>query len=189
MMRTIAQETALQITLRIYSKKIGGKVYMWFWWRGHTYNQAHIFCRRFLQISWESLLVTGAGSTMKDFSIFLDTRKCKNQTGETVSWEHLTMWKPVLLVLESIECLISALHLELLSGGVEGQHCSSAWDLIIVEVDGKCPPVADKSWEGGLLAGLQDILDRKEIRRWTVLLAWVTGWRNGGSLCWDWVGG
>ena len=46
------QETAPQITLRKCSKEVGVRsLYMWFWWRESTCNQAHIFMRRFLLVS------------------------------------------------------------------------------------------------------------------------------------------
>ena len=51
-MRTIAWETAFQIALRNCSKEVGGRsVYLWFWWRGSSCSQAHIFCRRFLLVT------------------------------------------------------------------------------------------------------------------------------------------
>ena len=57
-MRTVAQETAFQIALRNFSKVVGRRsVNMWFWWRGSSCNQAHIFCRRLLLVLWRFLLV------------------------------------------------------------------------------------------------------------------------------------
>ena len=58
-------------------------------------------------------------------------RRNKNWAHNIGSWKYLTIWRPVLPVphhpLPSWECLISALHLELLSGDVEGQQLSSSW--------------------------------------------------------------
>ena len=34
--------------------------------------------------------------TMKDFSAFLDMRRCKNWVHKKHSWEYLTIWRPVL---------------------------------------------------------------------------------------------
>ena len=57
-MRTIAQETAFRIALRNCCRVVGRRsVNMWFWWRGSSCNQAHIFCRRLLLVSQRFLLV------------------------------------------------------------------------------------------------------------------------------------
>ena len=93
-MKTIAQETAFHITLRNCSREVRYRsVYMWFWWRGSTWNQARIFfffaegfCR-----SW------GVVITMKELSDFLD-RKYKNWAHKIGSWKYLTIWRPVVPV-------------------------------------------------------------------------------------------
>ena len=55
-MRMAAWETAPHIALRNCSKEmglgVGETIYMWFWQRGSTCNQARIFCRKFLLVSW-----------------------------------------------------------------------------------------------------------------------------------------
>ena len=57
-MRTVVQETAFQIAVRNFSQVVGRRsVNMWFWWRGSSCNQAHIFCRRLLLVSQRFLLV------------------------------------------------------------------------------------------------------------------------------------
>ena len=76
---------------------------------------------------------------MKDFSAFLDMRRYKNCAHKIGSWKYLTIWRPVLPVFpRAQECLISALHLELLSGSCWKSTAAAAHDLILVEVDGKC---------------------------------------------------
>ena len=56
-MRTVAQETASQVWGTAPKRQRGRSVYMWFWGRGHTCNQAHIFRRRFLLVLWRLLLI------------------------------------------------------------------------------------------------------------------------------------
>ena len=91
-MRTIAWETAFQITLRNCPKEVGGMlVYLWFWWRGSLCNQACIFAEGFCSSR-------GADVTMKEFSAFLDTRRCTNWAYKISSWKYLTIWRPVLPV-------------------------------------------------------------------------------------------
>ena len=98
-MKIIAWKRAPQIALRNCSKEagqgagVGGGelVFMWFWWRESTWNQAHIFCKRFL-------LVTGSSCHMKNFNVFLDVRRCKNWAHRISSWKYLTTWRPVLPV-------------------------------------------------------------------------------------------
>ena len=95
-MKIIAWKRAPQIALRNCSKEagrgrgVGGRelVFMWFWWRESTWNQAHIFCKRFL-------LVTGSSCHMKNFNVFLDVRRHKNRTHRISSWKYLTTWRPV----------------------------------------------------------------------------------------------
>ena len=110
-------------------------VYMGFWWRGSTCNQAHIFCKRFLP----SL---GAIITMKEFSALLDMRKYKNWAHKISSWKYLS---------EELFCQFFPEHRV-------PHFCSPLWntfsrcwkssataahDLILVAVDGKCQFVAD----------------------------------------------
>ena len=104
-MRTIAWETAFQIALRNCSKEVGGRsVYMWFWERGSTCNQAHIF------------------AAMKECGAFLDMKRCKNWAYKSISWKYVTIWRPVLPVFWNTECFIPDLHPELPAGVVEDQQ-------------------------------------------------------------------
>ena len=70
-MRTIAQETAFQIGLRNCSQEAGGKGSMYVIFGGGPCNQAHILPEGHC---WSR----GADVTKKDFSAFLDMRRCKN---------------------------------------------------------------------------------------------------------------
>lgn len=68
-----------------YSQEVGGKpAHTWFWWRGSTCNQAHIFFAEGFCWSW------GAIITMKDFSAFLGMRKWKNWVHKISSWKNLS---------------------------------------------------------------------------------------------------
>ena len=68
-----------------YSQEVGGKpAHTWFWWRGSTCNQAHIFFAEGFCWSW------GATITMKDFSAFLGMRKWKNWVHKISSWKNLS---------------------------------------------------------------------------------------------------
>ena len=128
-MKTAAWETAPQIALRNCSKETGGRsVYMWFWWRGDTCNQAHIFPEGFC---WSQ----GTVITMKNFSAFLDMGRYKNWAHKISSWKYLTAWRPVLPVFPlSTEHLISIVD----SFQVYWRLAAAeAHDSILVEVDGK----------------------------------------------------
>ena len=58
---------------------------------------------------------------MKDFSAFPDVRRYKNWVHKIDSWKILSE-DLFCQFFQSIECLISALHPELLSGGAESQQ-------------------------------------------------------------------
>ena len=98
----------------------GQDQYMWFWWKGRTCNQAHIFfffCRRFLP-------ATRVVITRKDFSVFFfffNMRRDKNWAHKINLQKYLIVWRPASFS-QSTECLISALHPELLSVGMENQQ-------------------------------------------------------------------
>ena len=103
---------------------------------GTTCNQAHIFCRRFLMVSW-SLLSWKTAVTMKDINAFLDMRRCKNWAQKICSWKYLS---------EDLSCQVFPEHRmpHLCSPpwtpfkGVWKSAIAAALDLIPVEVDGKC---------------------------------------------------
>ena len=95
-MRVATGETAPQIAVRNCSKEAGGKgqYICEFWWRENTCNQAHIF--QFSASLMNTSLITRNSVTMKDFSTFLDMKRCKNWAHKISSWEYLTVWRPVL---------------------------------------------------------------------------------------------
>ena len=100
------------------------------------------FCRRFLLTSWRLLLVWRADVTAKDFSVFLDMRRCKNGAHKIFSWEHLTIWRSLLPIFprsQSDSFLISRLNS---FQGCWRSAVVAACDLIFVEADGKCQFVA-----------------------------------------------
>ena len=70
-MRTIAREAAFQITLRNCPRGRGDVGVSVILVKGEFMQSSVYFCRRFL-------LVTGADVTMKEFSAFLDVRRCMN---------------------------------------------------------------------------------------------------------------
>ena len=114
--KTIAGERTPQIALRNCSTEAVGKVSI----RvilvkgGGTCN--HIFFLWKVSASHEEQTVT-----MKDFSAFLGERRCKNWAPKIFSWKYLTVKACSAHFAQSTEGLISVLHLELLSEGVEGQ--------------------------------------------------------------------
>ena len=123
-------------------------VYTWFWWRGSTCNQAHIFCRRFLLVSWSFCLSQETVVTMKDFSALLDMRRYKNWAHKISSWEHLTIWGPVLPVFPEHRVPYFCSPPWTSSGACWRSVAAAAHDLILVEIDGKHPcQVPICSWQ------------------------------------------
>ena len=98
----------------------GRWVYTWFWERGSTHNQTHIFAEGLLRVTISHKRQTPPWRNL------VRRRRCKNWAPKISSWKYLTIWRPVLPV--SLEHLISVLHPELLSGGAEGQQLQ--WLLI-----------------------------------------------------------
>ena len=66
---------------------------------------------------------------MKYFSAFLDIRRYKNLAHKIVFWKYLARLSKGLFY-QRTECLVSALHPELLSGGVESQQLSKSLQAI-----------------------------------------------------------
>ena len=99
-LKTTAQKTALQTTLRNYSKEVEGEGQFLcdFGEGGRTCNQARLFFRRCLLVSWGLCSSRETAVTMKDFSAFLDLRRFKNWAHKISSWEYLTTWRPALRV-------------------------------------------------------------------------------------------
>ena len=83
------------------------------------------------------LLLVMRNKSMKDFSVFLDIRRYNNWAHKIGSWEYVAIWRPILSVSQSTECLISALHPGLLQRVLEISAVAAAHDLIFVKVDGK----------------------------------------------------
>ena len=73
---------------------------------------------------------------MKERSVFLDMRICKNWAHKISSWKYLTLlWRPVLPVFPlSTECFIAALYPETPFRGFWKSAAVAAHDLILVEV-------------------------------------------------------
>ena len=81
--RTAAQEPAPQIALRNCSKEAGEKVSIYvIFGEGEIHAMKHFFQKASASLV-KSSLVTRNSVTMKDFSGFLDMRRCKN-------WAHKT---------------------------------------------------------------------------------------------------
>ena len=82
---------------------------------------------------------------MKDCSAFQDMRRYKNWAHKICSWEYLTLWRPVLPVSQSTECLVSALHPQFFQGVVGGQQlqqhmicfdpCTSRWQVLMTSAN------------------------------------------------------
>ena len=94
-METAALEPAPQIALRNCSKEAGEKdsIYVIFG-EGEIHAMKHFFQKASASIV-KSSLVKRNSVTMKDFSGFLDMRRCKNWAHKISSWEYLTIWRPV----------------------------------------------------------------------------------------------
>ena len=136
---------------------------MWFWWRGSTCNQAHIFLLMLSASHEEQSLPWGI---LVLFYIWAH---------KISSWKYPIIWRPVppafsrarfSLVAQAcptlcnprdcIPCLISALHPELLFRPCWKSAAAAEHKLILVEVDGKCPwwvPMC--SWPCGEKNGFQ----------------------------------
>ena len=126
-MRTAAQKTAPQTALRDCSKELGGKdIVMWFWWRGGYIQSSAYFSKRFLLVLWSFCESQETVITMRDFSAFLDMKRYKNWVHKISSREYLSEDLSCQFS-RSTECLISALHSELLQGLLKVSSCSSTW--------------------------------------------------------------
>ena len=118
---------------------------MWFWWRGRTCNQAHIFAESYC---WSR----GADITMKDFSSFPDTRRYENWAHKIFSWNFLTIWRPILPVFPRAQSTWFLCWMPFT--GYCRSAATAAHDLILVEVDGKCQPLAGISDKWSSVTGL-----------------------------------
>ena len=116
-------------------------VYEWFWWRGNTYSQAHIFSQKFSPSLVMLLLVRRNTRHHEGFGAFLDMRRYKNWDHKISSWKYLA---------EDLSCQLFPHFCSqpwTLLGGCWRSAATAAHDLIIVEVDGKCPwQVSICSW-------------------------------------------
>ena len=128
-MRTAARETAFQIALRNCSKEVavGGKtsIYMWFWWRGNTCNQAHIFAEVLIRVTASQEEQTSPWRNLVLFWIGEDARiGLIKSAPENI----LTIWRPVLPVFlraPGASFLISTLNS--FQGVLKVSSCSGTW--------------------------------------------------------------
>ena len=93
---------------------------MWFWWRGDV-QQTHTLAEG----GCES---RGADVSMKDFSAFLDTGRCRNCAHKILSWKYPTIWRPVLPVFpraQRASFLLSTLSS--FQGVLTVSGCNSSW--------------------------------------------------------------
>ena len=94
--------------------------------------------------------------SMKDFSVLLDTRRCKNRAHKIFPWKISKYLKICLGKFSlSTQCLISALHSELLSGGYWKPAAAATHDLILRELDAKRRFVVHREYERILKFQLQ----------------------------------
>ena len=129
------QETAPQIEKLPQGGRGESSVYMWFLVSGKYCNQEYIFFQKASTSLVKPLLVVRNSGTMEKFSALLDARRYKDWAHKTSSWEHLTIWRPVLPIVPEHRALIPALHPELFQGCCRSAAC----DLIHMEVDDKLP--------------------------------------------------
>ena len=93
---------------------------MWFWWRGDV-QQTHILAEG-------GFSSRGADVSMKDFSAFLDTGRCRNCAHKILSWKYPTIWRPVLPVFpraQRASFLLSTLTS--FQGVLTVSGCSGSW--------------------------------------------------------------
>ena len=91
-MRTTTQDSTSDSCEKLLQRgSWGWFVYMWFWWRGGTWNQAFFFFfwRRFL-------LVTRSSHQHEGFNAFLNLRRYRNRAHKTSSWKYTTIWRSAL---------------------------------------------------------------------------------------------
>ena len=131
-------ERLLQISLR-YSKEAAGQGQdiCDFWWRGRLCNQAHIFSRNFLLVSWSFCSSRETVVTMQNVRAFLDRRQYKKWAHKISSWEYLTSWRPVLPVVPRAQMPCFCFPLCPPFRGCCRSAAPRAHDLILAEVDGK----------------------------------------------------
>lgn len=89
-------ERLLQISLGYSKEAVRARSgYMWFFgWRGRSCNQAHIFSRDFLLVSWSFCSSRETVVTMQNVCAFLYRRQYKTWARKINSWEYLTSWRP-----------------------------------------------------------------------------------------------
>ena len=120
---------------------------------------------------------------MKDFSAFLNMRRYENWVHKTGSWKYLSealfCQFPQLPFL-STECLVSASPPSIPFRGCWESTVAAAFDLILAEVDSKCPwQVAICSWQRKAALHRRIICSLKQSREWSFdcsgsfLLGWL----------------
>ena len=81
----------------------------------------------FFSVCWREILSQGADFTMKDFSAFIDTRRCENWIHKIISWKYLS---------EDLLCQFFSEHkcnsflvssMNSLQGVLKVSSCSSIW--------------------------------------------------------------
>ena len=141
-MSTIARETAPRVALRDCPEAVGGRsVCLWFWQPGNACSKARIFAECCCWSPAEDV-------TRKEFSAFIDMKRCKHCSHKISPWEYLKPPEDLFCqFLESTECLIAALHPECFRGSWRSAAAVSH-DFILVEGDGQHPwQVRICSWQ------------------------------------------
>ena len=127
-MRTAAQETALQIVLRNCFKDMQGRggQYICDFGKGGVHAIKHIYFLESFRWSHEASASHEKQSSPWRISVFLDMKRYKNWAHKINSWEYL--FEDLSCQFPgSTECLISALHPELLQDVLEVTSSSSTW--------------------------------------------------------------
>ena len=141
-MSSIARETAPQVALRDCPEAVGGRsVSVWFWPLGNARSKARVFVECCCWSPAEDV-------TRKEFSAFLDMKRCKHCTHKISPWECLKPSEDLFCqFLESTECLIAALHPECFRSSWRSA-AAVPHDFILVEGDGQHPwQVRICSWQ------------------------------------------
>ena len=96
--------------------------------KGEYVQSSTYFYKSFLLVLWSFCLSWETVITMKNFSAFLDIRRCKNWAHWINSWKYLTIWRPVLPVFpraQGASFLLSTLNS--LQGALKVSSFSITW--------------------------------------------------------------
>ena len=163
-MRTVAQETAPQITLRNFSKEEDREA-QYILVKG-DFMQPSTYLTKGL------LLVTKSYVTMKGFNAFLDMRRHKGWAHKISSWKYLTIRGPVLPVF--LEHKVPPSPPSTPFRACQMSTAAAAQDSMPTEADGKCP------WQAPICRWQPSL--QQLARPWILLTTMHVSWEEGSSV-------